>query len=400
MGPIIRALLKSKTAAILIVLEIAITLAIVSNALSLIDTRRQAMARGTGVEESRVFSVYSLPIDPKTYPADAAMAADRAQLLQLPGVENAYASDSLPLTGSGSSTSVSLMGSSLSDVNTATYYGDENTLATLGIKLVAGRNFVNSDISTVPDRAAAMPRTILVSKALAAQLVPNGSVVGKRLEGPNGEAGPEMIGVYERLQAPWNQNENIENTAILPFRPAGYQAWVIRAAPEHLASLMTLAPAMLASADRTRVISSQVESMAQIRAGSYADARAMIVLMSLLSVLLVVITALGIVGMASFWVTQRTKQIGTRRALGARRTDIVREFQLENLILTAAGSLVGIALAYVVNYAFAHVAGIAKLPLVFVLIGVLVVFALGQIAIWRPAQRASRIAPAIATRSV
>jgi putative ABC transport system permease protein len=157
---------------------------------------------------------------------------------------------------------------------------------------------------------------------------------------------------------------------------------------------------MLASADRTRVISSQVESMAQIRAGSYADARAMIVLMSLLSVLLVVITALGIVGMASFWVTQRTKQIGTRRALGARRTDIVREFQLENLILTAAGSLVGIALAYVVNYAFAHVAGIAKLPLVFVLIGVLVVFALGQIAIWRPAQRASRIAPAIATRSV
>jgi putative ABC transport system permease protein len=223
MGPIIRALLKSKTAAILIVLEIAITLAIVSNALSLIDTRRQAMARGTGVEESRVFSVYSLPIDPKTYPADAAMAADRAQLLQLPGVENAYASDSLPLTGSGSSTSVSLMGSSLSDVNTATYYGDENTLATLGIKLVAGRNFVNSDISTVPDRAAAMPRTILVSKALAAQLVPNGSVVGKRLEGPNGEAGPEMIGVYERLQAPWNQNENIENTAILPFRPAGYQ---------------------------------------------------------------------------------------------------------------------------------------------------------------------------------
>ena len=126
----------------------------------------------------------------------------------------------------------------------------------------------------------------------------------------------------------------------------------------------------------------------------------MIVLMTGLSLLLVTITALGIVGMASFWVTQRTKQIGTRRALGATRTAIVREFQVENALLTTAGAVLGVALAYGLNYWFAKQANIAVLPWVYVLVGIVIVYLLGQMAVYRPAKRASQVSPAIATRTI
>ena len=401
MGPIIRALFKRKTAAILVLLEIAITLAIVSNALSLIATRSQQMARGSGTDESQVFSFGSVAIDAKSYNASAAFNADRARLLAIDGVENAYATDSLPLSGSGSNTSLQTGPDDDRGIMSATYYADENTLATLGVKLIAGRNFDAREITALAPRASEVPRVVMLSKALAEQLFPGESAIGKVLPGPGDTPnGPEVIGVYDQLQAPWSYSDEIENTTLLPFRPSTSINWVVRVKPGQLDRVQNLAREVLAKADRTRVIGTQSRSIAELRKESYAGDRAMIVLMSGLSILLVIITALGIVGMASFWVTQRTKQIGTRRALGATRAAIVREFQVENALLTTAGAALGVALAYGLNYWLAKQASVAVLPALYVLVGIAIVFALGQIAVYRPARRASQISPAIATRSV
>ena len=401
MGPIFRALLKRKTAAILVLLEIAITLAIVSNALSLIATRSQQMARSSGIDESQVFSFGSVAIDAKSYNASAAFAADRARLLAIDGVENAYVTDSLPLSGGGSSTSLQTSADDDRKIFTATYYADENTLPTLGVKLIAGRNFDAREITTLAQRANDAPSVVLLSKALADQLFPDGAAVGKRLLGQdNSPNGPEVIGIYNRLQAPWVSSENLENTTLMPFRPSSAVNWVVRVKPGQLDRVRNLAREVLAKADRSRVISSKSRSIAEMRKESYSDDRAMIVLMSGLSLLLVTITALGIVGMASFWVTQRTKQIGTRRALGATRSAIVREFQVENALLTTAGAVLGVAMAYGLNYWFAKQANVAMLPAVYVLVGVVIVYLLGQIAVYRPAKRASQVSPAIATRTV
>ncbi len=401
MGPIFRALLKRKTAAILVLLEIAITLAIVSNALSLIATRSQQMARSSGIDESQVFSFGSVAIDAKSYNASAAFAADRARLLAIDGVENAYVTDSLPLSGGGSSTSLQTSADDDRKIFTATYYADENTLPTLGVKLIAGRNFDAREITTLAQRANDAPSVVLLSKALADQLFPDGAAVGKRLLGQdNSPNGPEVIGIYNRLQAPWVSSENLENTTLMPFRPSSAVNWVVRVKPGQLDRIRNLAREVLAKADRSRVISSKSRSIAEMRKESYSDDRAMIMLMSGLSLLLVTITALGIVGMASFWVTQRTKQIGTRRALGATRSAIVREFQVENALLTTAGAVLGVAMAYGLNYWFAKQANVAMLPAVYVLVGVVIVYLLGQIAVYRPAKRASQVSPAIATRTV
>ena len=118
------------------------------------------------------------------------------------------------------------------------------------------------------------------------------------------------------------------------------------------------------------------------------------------SIALLVITALGIVGLASFWVQQRTREIGIRRALGATKTDIVRYFQTENFILATAGIVLGMALAYGINLWLMSKYQMPRLPAVFLPIGAGLLWFLGQIAVLGPALRASTIPPAIATRSV
>jgi putative ABC transport system permease protein len=118
------------------------------------------------------------------------------------------------------------------------------------------------------------------------------------------------------------------------------------------------------------------------------------------SIALLIITALGVVGLASFWVQQRTRQIGIRRALGATKGDILRYFQAENFILATLGIVVGMVLAYGINLWLMDKYQVARLPAEFLPIGAAVLWLLGQIAVLGPAMRASLIPPAIATRSV
>ena len=68
----------------------------------------------------------------------------------------------------------------------------------------------------------------------------------------------------------------------------------------------------------------------------------MAIILSIVIILLVGLTALVIVGLSSFHVTQRTRRIGTGRALGARRIDIIRQFMLENWLITTAGAVLGV----------------------------------------------------------
>ncbi len=104
--------------------------------------------------------------------------------------------------------------------------------------------------------------------------------------------------------------------------------------------------------------------------------------------------------MASFWVAQRTKQIGTRRALGATRTSILRYFLTENFLITSVGLMLGAILTYGFSFWLMTNYQAKLLPWHYVPIGFLCLWALGQLAVLGPATRASRVSPAVATRSV
>jgi putative ABC transport system permease protein len=126
----------------------------------------------------------------------------------------------------------------------------------------------------------------------------------------------------------------------------------------------------------------------------------MVSLLTVIAALMVMVTALGIVGLASFYVNVRRKQIGTRRAVGARRVDIIRYFMIENWLLTTAGVIVGSVFAFAFGLWLSESYSLPRLQPIYVIGGVVLLWILGQLAVFIPARRAAAIPPAIATRTV
>jgi len=123
------------------------------------------------------------------------------------------------------------------------------------------------------------------------------------------------------------------------------------------------------------------------------------VLMSLLSGLLLLATAGGIVGLSSFWVSQRRRQIGIRRSLGATTGDILGYFHSENFLIVSAGIVLGSLLAFVANLGLMHVYELPRMPPYVPLLGALLLWLLGQLAVWGPARYAAKVSPVVAIRT-
>ena len=126
----------------------------------------------------------------------------------------------------------------------------------------------------------------------------------------------------------------------------------------------------------------------------------MAIILTIVISMLIGLTALVIVGLSSFHVTQRTKQIGTRRALGARRMDIIKQFMLENWIITTAGAALGLILTTAVAYWLEVSFELPRLDWRYLPGGIVVLWALSSLAVFEPARRAASVPPAVATRSV
>jgi putative ABC transport system permease protein len=169
-----------------------------------------------------------------------------------------------------------------------------------------------------------------------------------------------------------------------------------------LAAAMREAPKALFAQSRMRIIDAKdgVLDYAQIRHHVFESDRGMAVLMGIISVVLLAITAAGIVGLTSFWVGQRRKQIGVRRALGATRHDILGYFLTENLLIGLGGVVVGALLAIVINLWMVTRFEMDRMSPVYVGVGIVALLLLGQGAVFAPALRASRVSPVEATRSV
>jgi len=113
-----------------------------------------------------------------------------------------------------------------------------------------------------------------------------------------------------------------------------------------------------------------------------------------------VVTAIGIMGLTGYWVQQRTRQVGIRRALGARRRDILYYFLAENMLIVGLGVLLGTLCAFAINQYLVHHYELARLPWSYLLIGAVTLWLLGQLAVLGPALLAAAVPPAVATRSV
>jgi len=178
--------------------------------------------------------------------------------------------------------------------------------------------------------------------------------------------------------------------------------YIVRARPGQLADAMREAPKALFAQSRLRIIDPKdgVQDYATIRHKVYDRDRGMAILMGIICTVLLAITAAGIVGLTSFWVGQRRKQIGVRRALGARQRDILAYFLTENFLISTTGVVLGTVLAIAFNLWTVTRFEMSHMSMAYVGIGVVVLLLLGQGAVLAPALRASRVSPVEATRSV
>jgi putative ABC transport system permease protein len=403
--PIIASMRRNKIGAILISVQIAVTLAILCNGLFIVRQRLQLSQRPTGTEEESLIAVSNQWVG---NPEDlsARLQTDLATLRALPGVADAYSTDSYPLSNSGWSEGVDLKpDQKKSSAATALYFADTHTIATLGVRLVAGRNFNDAEIQDrgVSDRLLAPG--IIVTRALAEQLFPPpATALGQSVFLESRERTTPIIGVIDKLQAPWTLSSGfasrlIDNSVLVPFRfVAKDSLYVVRAKPGMLGAVMRAIRPALFGLNRARVVE-KVESFPETRAESYRNDRGLAVILLIVCSALLAVTAFGIVGLTSYWVSQRRRMIGIRRALGATRNDILRYFQVENALIAAVGVVVGAGMTSGINLWMVTSFEMARLDPMYVVVGAVVMVVLGQCAALWPALRAASIPPALATRS-
>jgi len=403
--PILSTLRRHKTASALIVLEIALSCAIICNAVFLISQRLERLHRPTGMADSELVRINVAGIG-KDDDATALAKQDIASLRAIPGVKAAAALNQVPFDHSSWNSSVSLQPKQdVPNLDASTYLG-QGLVNALGLRIVEGRDFsedeyVDWEAFNKPGSKLTIP-AVLVSREVAQKLFPGQSAVGKLIYSWNPDDVPHrVVGVVDRLIRP---NDNGGPAAagyslILPLSDTTMGRFVLRTDPSRRDEVLKAAVAALEKNSNRRIILDQ-GTFEQVKSDYYQQDRNMAWLLVAVIVALLVVTALGIVGLASFWVQQRTKQIGVRRALGATRGQILRYFQTENFLLASFGIVLGMIGAFGINQLLMGAYELPRLPALYLPVGALTLWLLGQASVLGPARRAAAVPPAVATRTV
>jgi putative ABC transport system permease protein len=401
--PILSAMLRNKTGAVLVAMQIAFTLAVIVNAVFIVSKRVEKMTRPNGMDVAHIITAQVWAIDAKK-DIEQMARSDMEMLRAMPGVIDATVSHQVPLSGGGWGDELkSAPGEDKGHeqaVPGARYTVDDHAIATLGVTLAEGRNFRPDEIRYRQANSSQPIDTVILTKAMAAELFPDGrDPVGQTVY-DDVDRPITIVGLIERMHGAWVGWDKLDNVMLSPEIASGpLVRYLVRTEPGQLNTLLPQVEQKLIDRDPDRVVR-KVQPMSEVAARSYEDDRAMAVVLGIVVGILIVITALGIVGLASFSVKTRTKQIGTRRAVGARKIDIVRYFLLENWLITTFGVVAGVVLAVAANYVLVTRFSLDKLNPLYVPAGILGLWALGLLSVLGPARRAAAIPPAVATRTV
>jgi putative ABC transport system permease protein len=418
-GPILRAMTRNKVRYGLIVLEIALTLAIVTNCVSLIRDAQKELSIASGFDDENLLWVRSQPFAPDFKEAgyrNNAVRQDLGALRAIPGVKAGSNTRFLPWQGGGSSMETRPAGSKGPFLRNQVYNADDGTLAALGTDLIEGRTFTREETESETARLAALlgkaretgadgtpkekiSQDVVISRALGRLAFGDGSLLGKRLEDSDGDQ-YHVVGVIDRFYNPygWPIHEYVMFFSGTASSYVGGAPFLVRTEPGNLDRVKASIEKRLVEVNGGRNVT--VRSIPDIKDVFQSQQKLLLRVLSGVIVLLLFVTSLGIIGLTSFSVAERTRQIGTRRALGAQKGDILRYFLLENWIVTTLGLSLGIFFAVGLNVVLVENLKVKRMDLSYLAGGVLLLWAAGLFATWFPALKGARVAPAIATRNV
>ena len=279
----------------------------------------------------------------------------------------------------------------------------KNIFDVLQLSLVEGRLLTANDVikgenSATPQNAS----QVMISQDMARALFTDQSAIGQTIWLAKNSDPVKVVGVYTNFMTGSRLNSLGKSYQSI-IRPQ--VKWNQTQQPEFLIRVETgRGTAMMEDIidvfyqERGRYINvSELLKRTQKRMYDGRGSRALTML--LISLTLLIITGLGMTGLTAFQVTQKRKQIGTRRALGAKKSDIMSYFLTENSIITLMGLLIGVLVTLMITFELSEQASQNFMNVSVVLLTGLIMWIVNILAVWFPAKRAANIAPAIVTRS-
>ncbi len=357
--PILAALRKHKAGTVLIALQIALTLAIVCNAIFIIGQRIERVNRPTGLDESNLFrigqqwvSAPSADTAAGVEKLDAMQLEDLAALRHLPGVASVTPINSLPLGNSTWAGSVSPkpgeVAGDKTGTRTAYYFTDEQVLPTLGLKLVAGRAFNAGDVQHQGFRDNPPRPVVMITQALAEKLFPHESAVGKVIYSDGSSSPSTVVGVVARMQTPatgsWGNDFAWYSTLVPTRLDANFSRYAVRTKPGTTEA--TLKALEKISIGLNPAYPFAYGFIDQDLADQYKGEQQMGNLFNIFAILAIFISCMGLYGLSAFMAEQRTKEIGVRKVLGASVMNVVYLLSTSFTRLIVVAVLIAVPIAW------------------------------------------------------
>jgi putative ABC transport system permease protein len=317
---------------------------------------------------------------------------------RLPGVESAALTLSLPIEGSNWNSVFVVADKPVpprAELPSSAFIPvSVNYFETLGIRLLRGRAFTEADNSNPY-------QVIVINETMANRFWPGEDPVGKRVKQGWPESDTpwrEIIGVVSDVKLDGIDRE----TSLQIYMPIGQQAarsvaLVVRTGDDPLAAASTVEETIRSIDNDLPVFNTR--SMDQLMGNAIGRQRLLMVLLASFAVLALTLAAVGIYGVMSYAVAQRTHEIGIRMALGARPRDVLRLIVGQGMILTIVGSSIGLAAALVLTRLMESMLfGVSATdPATFAILTLLLAV-VAFLASYLPARRATRVDPLVALR--
>ncbi|MFT4747082.1 MAG: putative ABC transport system permease protein [Congregibacter sp.] len=400
--PIFLSIKHNKAIAFLVIIQVAITLTVLSGSLLMTTSTLKEWNLPSGIPHDNIISAvpqfYDVDVDVRQSVVD-----DLARIKALPGVLNASPASQRPFEAQGTQ-QVYLEATEEAQVyDTNIFTGDANLHNVLELSLIEGRFFREDEIVTGKrDELSSTPPIVMISEDMAKVLFPDNDALGKTIWLEKGGSPAVVIGIYsnfmngERL----NYFGQSYRTVLQPL-----VTWQNREDPSYLIKVEAGMAQGLLETIRNELYKidgryvNRVEVLTRIQKRMYDGRGSQSIMLLVISCVLLLITAFGMAGLVSFLVTQRQKQIGTRRALGATKWDVIRYFMLENGILSGIGIVIGLMLSLVFTFMLTENSGVNILDMSYIFATAFFILFINQLAVYFPAKRAADVEPAIVTRS-
>ncbi|WP_266172136.1 ABC transporter permease [Dyella subtropica] len=396
--PILASLRKHRIPALLIMLEIALACAVLCNAVFMIGQRVTDIHLPNAIDEDGISVVTVNGADPKLAGSD--IPRNLAALRGIAGVTAVAAVTSMPLDQNPALSPFTATPDAKSTVNTSVYFIGSGGEQALGLHLLEGRYF-NADEyadSGLQDFHST-GHVALVTQSDAHRLWPGQSALGKTLY--TNATGWTVVGVVADMLAQdpkFNRAEGRYSSVFFPLHPDAMMGdYVVRSAQRDRERVVRDAAQVLDKLQPGAVV--EGKTYAGMRDEYFATTNSMVWMLVLVCVVMLAVTAFGIVGLTSFWVGQRRRQIGIRRAVGATRGHIMQYFQTENFLLSTAGVVMGMAMAFGINLYLMRHYEMMRMPWYYLPGSAVALWVVGQLAVFGPARRAAAVPPVVATRS-